>query len=329
MLKEHWFPVCLTLAFMLALAKQILPGANRGAGNTPTPTSYDSLTNEWSAPDINLLSYDDPKNDSIRYGHDLFTNTSYYFGPSGKIAAITNGMNCQSCHLVAGTVKFGNCLSAVAPIYPVYRPRSGRVESIVFRVNDCLQRSLNGSAIDSNSKEMKSLVAYIKWLGKDVPKGVKPTGANTEVLPYLDRAADTVKGLRVYVTHCQRCHGVDGEGAWKIDHSGFIYPPLWGPNSYNVASGFYGIVKFASFVKNNMPRDSASYAKNVLSVEDAWDVAAYVNSRPHPIKKFDEDWPDLSKKSIDQPFGPYPDGFSEQQHKYGPFKPIIAARTKK
>jgi thiosulfate dehydrogenase len=30
----------------------------------------------------------------------------------------------------------------------------------------------------------------------------------------------------------------------------------------------------------------------------------------------------ISNKYFDDPFGPFADGFSEKQHKYGPFKPI-------
>ena len=62
-----------------------------------------------------------------------------------------------------------------------------------------------------------------------------------------------------------------------------------------------------------------------LTDEEAWDVAAYVNSMPRPDKDLSQDWPDISKKPIDHPFGPYADSFSEEQHKYGPFDPIKAA----
>jgi thiosulfate dehydrogenase len=37
-----------------------------------------------------------------------------------------------------------------------------------------------------------------------------------------------------------------------------------------------------------------------------------------------KDWPDASKKPFDHPFGPFADGFSAEQHKYGPFGPIKA-----
>lgn len=64
----------------------------------------------------------------------------------------------------------------------------------------------------------------------------------------------------------------------------------------------------------------------ILTDEEAWDIAAYINSMPHPAKDLSKDWPDISKKPVDHPFGPFADGFTEQQHKFGPFGPIEAAR---
>ena len=66
----------------------------------------------------------------------------------------------------------------------------------------------------------------------------------------------------------------------------------------------------------------ATYTAPLLNDEEAWDVAAYINSQPHPKKMFASDWPVLRSKPVDYPFGPYTDGFSEKQHKYGPFDPI-------
>jgi thiosulfate dehydrogenase len=65
-----------------------------------------------------------------------------------------------------------------------------------------------------------------------------------------------------------------------------------------------------------------------LTDEEAWDVAAFVNSQPRPEKKFIGDWPDLSGKPVDHPFGPFADSFSETQHKYGPFGPIRLAKQR-
>jgi thiosulfate dehydrogenase len=71
-----------------------------------------------------------------------------------------------------------------------------------------------------------------------------------------------------------------------------------------------------------------SHSLPQLSDEEAWDVAAFVNAQSRPHKDVPLDWPDISKKPIDHPFGPYADGFSEQQHKFGPYQPILAAQPK-
>jgi thiosulfate dehydrogenase len=47
---------------------------------------------------------------------------------------------------------------------------------------------------------------------------------------------------------------------------------------------------------------------------------------PRPTRDLSKDWPDISKKPFDHPFGPYADGFDESQHKLGPFKPIQEKR---
>ena len=66
----------------------------------------------------------------------------------------------------------------------------------------------------------------------------------------------------------------------------------------------------------------ATHEKPLLSDEEAWDVAAFVNSQSRPHNKVTTDWPDISKKPVDHPFGPYIDTFSDSQHKFGPWKPI-------
>src|SRR5258705_906299 len=187
--KSDWFPVLLGIACLLIILSEVFSSRKKGQPVDSIESTYDETTNEWHAGDIDKLPYDE-KGDLVRYGRDLIANTSFYLGPKGKVAAITNGMNCQNCHLNAGTQDYANCLSAVASIYPVFRPRSGITESIDFRINDCLKRSLNGEPIDTMSKEMKAMVAYLEWLGKDVPRNIKPKGANSQELPFMARAAD-------------------------------------------------------------------------------------------------------------------------------------------
>jgi len=265
----------------------------------------------------------------IRYGRELVCNTGSYFGPKGTIAHSTNGMNCQNCHLNAGTKLYGNSFSAVFSIYPKFRARSGTVEHLEKRINDCFERSLNGKKLDSLSREMQSMVAYINWVGKDVKKGVSPVGASVVKVPFLDREADKTKGEIAYKKHCVTCHGGDGNGKLNSDSATYLYPPLWGDHSFNDAAGLYRLAGMAGFIKSNMPNLTSSYEKPTLTDEEAWDIAAYINSMPRPEKKFKQDWPDISKKPFDHPFGPYADRFDEHQHKYGPFKPITEAVKKK
>lgn len=283
--------------------------------------------NLWKAPDTLLI----PQNDSgkmILYGRSLIAHTSEYFGPHGSIGHFTNGMNCQNCHLDAGTKPFRNNYSAVASTYPKFRARSGTIESIEKRVNDCLERSLNGKAIDSSSKEMRAIVAYIKWLGHDVKKGETPKGAGLAEVPFLNRAADPEKGKIIFHEKCVSCHGIDGQGKMNADNLSYQYPPLWGNNSYNTGAGLFRLSRFVGFVRVNMPFVTSAI-NPPLTDEQAWDVAAFVNSMPRPEKKYTHDWPDVSKKPFDHPFGPYADNFNEQQHKFGPFADMPSAKKKK
>ena len=293
-----------------------------------TRCSHDNKKNDqkffadsiWIAPDTNSIPATS-EGALIKYGRSLIANTAFYFGPKGTIAHNSNGMNCQNCHLDAGTKLWGNNFSAVFSTYPKFRERRGAVENIFQRINDCFERSLNGKSLDSNSREMQAILAYMKWVGKNIAKGKKPAGSGVQQLSFLTRAADKEKGKIVYEKNCITCHLANGKGILKPDSATYVYPPLWGNNSYNTGAGLYRLSRFAGYVKDNMPF-GATHKNNKLSNEEAWDVSAFVNSQPRPQINFNKDWPNISLKPIDHPFGPYTDSFSEAQHKYGPFDPI-------
>jgi len=296
--------------------KQNITGDTALAKNTSEPA--DEIF--WTAPDINNIS-DAAQKEQVSYGKELIVHTAAYLGPKGSVKPISNGLNCQNCHLDAGTKVFGNNYGSVAATYPKFRARSGQEEDIYKRVNDCFERSLNGKPLAVDSKEMQAIKAYIEFLGKDIPKGEKAKGSGFKDLAFLDRAADKEKGKAAYEQKCQSCHQAGGEGQLLPDGTAYAYPPLWGKNSYNDAAGLYRLSNFAKYIKYNMPL-GATHKSPQLSDEEAWDIAAYVNSQPRPHKNVPKDWPDVSKKPVDHPFGPYADKFSEEQHKFGPFKPI-------
>lgn len=288
---------------------------------TKEKASDTSETAVWSAPDTaDWATHADA--DLLRYGRHLVSNTTAFFGEKGSIASLTNGLNCQNCHLDAGTRPFTNNYALVASAYPRFRARSGSVETVHKRIADCFERSLNGTAPDSLSREGQAIAAYVLWVGSNVKKGDTPEGAGLFEIAGLDRAANPDSGKLVYAAKCQSCHQADGQGL-SNGQGGYTFPPLWGDESYNHAAGLYRLSRFASYVKQGMPLGTTHNSPQ-LSDAEAWDVAAYVNSQPRPGFDLSADWPDISGKPADHPFGPWADSFSAEQHKYGPFKPIKA-----
>jgi thiosulfate dehydrogenase len=234
-------------------------------------------TSAWVGSSANHIPVETENGNLIRYGYELIAHTSKYLGPKGTVQQTTNGMNCQNCHLEAGTKPWGLNYGSVYSSYPKFRERSGSLETIYKRVNDCMERSLNGKALDTNSKEMKAIYAYIKWLGNDVTKGKNVKGSGIEILPYLKTAASPTEGKISYVQNCQRCHGANGEGVMDSTGNMYLYPPVWGKHSYNDAAGLFQLSKLAGFIKNNMP-NGINYHTSSISIQDAWNLAAYINA---------------------------------------------------
>ncbi len=315
----------ISLPFIIRYSNKPHKAGEKVLAETPKEkTSGKNAVAYWTAPDINTIS-DATQKEQVAYGKELIAHTAKYLGPAGSVLTISNGMNCQNCHLQAGTAVFGNNYGSVASLYPKFRARSGGLENIYKRVNDCIQRSLNGKGLDTNGREMQAIAAYIKFLGTNVTKGKKAEGSGLKELAFLDRAADPGKGKQVYTTKCQSCHQADGGGLLNAERTEYTYPPLWGNNSYNDGAGLFRISSLAKYVKYNMPQ-AVTWENPQLTDEEAWDVSAFIVSQQRPHFNASKDWPDKSQKPVDHPFGPFADGFSEQQHKYGPFKPILEAQ---
>jgi thiosulfate dehydrogenase len=212
--------------------------------------------------------------------------------------------------------------------FPQYSAQSGGEISIEDRINSCMTRSMNGRALPNDAPEMQAIVAYIKFLSTDVAPGQHLPGLGAGHMPELSRAADPKRGEPIFARVCAACHNTDGSGIRRGTAGtdlGYLNPPLWGADSFNDGAGMARIIMFANFIHFNMPHGT-DYLDARLGVEEAWDVAAYVESQPRPHRAgLERDFPDLLTKPVDAPYGPYFDKFSEQQHKYGPFSPIRAA----
>lgn len=270
---------------------------------------------------------DNELGDMIRYGRQLIVNTPYYIGPDGIVSKnLNNKMSCNNCHLDAGTRPFGLNFFSTHGRYPQYRGRENRILTLEERINNCIERPHNGIGLPLGSKELVAMACYVKWVSTGVPAGERVYGDGTPELDYPARPADVDNGMKLYALHCSECHGKEGQGVWKPDSSGYIYPPLWGDDSYASGSSMHRVIKMAKFIKANMPDKKATWDKPFLSDHEAIDIAAFVNddrihTRPH--KRNVDNYPVSKYKPIDYDRGPFADTFSEMQHKFGPYQPII------
>lgn len=293
----------------------------------PSVTAAASKPEEWTVPDVDKLP-DDPWGWMVRMGRDLTVETYKHIGPeaadSTKRFAGSN-MSCQSCHLEAGTKQYGLPFVGVFADFPQYRAREGEVGTLEDRINGCMTRSLNGRPLPVDSDEMKAFVAYIKFLSTGRPIGGKTPGRGSGEMAELTRAADPKAGAQVFSEKCAACHGADGQGkrvGTVGDAKGYEFPPLWGAGSFNNGAGMGRLISAANFIRSNMP-NGTTHDQPLLTPEQAWDVAAYVESMDRPQKKdVDKDYPIGTEKAVDAGYGPYVDGLPQDQHKYGPFHPI-------
>lgn len=300
-----------------------------------SPSEKKGIKND-SLPGLSVNTYTPIPNDSIgklvQYGRDLMLKTAYYIGPEGMYGKYTGSkVNCSNCHQNAGTKQFSFDLLAAYSRYPQYRAREDRTLTLADRVNNCIERPLIGKPLDSNSREMQAFQAYFKWLDSFVPADKKDKLNKHLELTFPNRAADPAKGEAVYAAHCARCHGKNGEGKIADDKVSYLYPVLWGDSAYQSGSSVHRVIKMAPWIKANMPYDSATWNKPVLTDEEAFDVAAFLNDdrihyRPQPVSF---DYPKPGKKPIDYDRGPFADTFSAMQHKFGPWQPIIDYWKKK
>jgi len=293
----------------------------------PRPNAYHNTINDVYAMDYDVLQLDGSKeSETIKYGFDVFRNTPKYLGPESKnkgMAYAGNHLSCTNCHLGSGTKPYAAPLIGVVQRFPQYRGRENKMGTIEERINGCMERSMNGKMMPDDGDEMKAMVAYLGWLGRYAPKDGKIKGQGFVKIDIPERAVDLELGKTVFTKHCITCHGTDGQGSKSADGITYQYPPLWGDDSYNNGAGMTRVITAAQFIKANMPYGT-TYDNPVLTDEEAYDVAGYINQQLRPTKEnLEADFPDLKKKPVSTPYPPYTDTFSLTQHQLGPFQPIM------
>ncbi|MFO8147500.1 MAG: c-type cytochrome [Bacteroidota bacterium] len=273
-------------------------------------------------------------NPEARYGFLLVSESPSQMGPQAPDESMKyagNNLKCTNCHLKNGTQAGSGSWVGVTDRFPQFGARGNKIGTIEDRVNGCLERSMNGRKMPVDSKPMKAIVAYMEWLSEDVPKEKEAEYKGFPSIKLPDVAANVTTGKDIYNNQCMVCHGENGQGQRAADFAqGYVYPPLWGEDSYNHGAGMHRVITAAEFIKGNMPFEEATWDNPKLTDEEAYHVAAYINSFDRPLKSLPEnDFPDKKLKPVSTPYGPWEDSFSAEQHKYGPFPPIIEFYKKK
>ncbi len=278
-------------------------------------------------PEIDSLP-EGPYRDLVQRGHELSSRTFAVIGPEVKNLRkryAGNNLACTSCHEQGGAKPFAIPWVGVTATFPQYRGREDQISTVEERINGCMERSMNGKPLPLDAPEMKAFTTYIAYLSRGVPVGAQIEGAAVLQSAVPDRRADLMAGVVVYAARCAVCHGADGLGkrtGQRGDAQGYIFPPLWGPDSFNNGAGMNRMLTTTRFIRQNMPL-GASHAASVLNDDEAYDVAAFVLSRPRPIKShLEADFPARWNKPIDAAFPPYMLGATADQHRYGPYPPL-------
>ena len=218
---------------------------------------------------------------SVRRGRALVHDTR-----DSLPANVGSRLQCVSCHADDGTRKNAMSWIGVYARYPQYRSRSGTVQLIEDRIDDCFLRSLNGRVLPRSGRDMRDIVNYMAFLSLGVPVGHEVEGQGLPKMAVL--VPDTTRGRGVYVAQCARCHGAGGQGIPPA-------PPVWGRESFNIGAGTARLRTAASFIRHVMPQDKPG----TLTDQQAFDVAGFIVSRPRP---------DFARKALDWPNGdPPPD----------------------
>lgn len=218
---------------------------------------------------------------SVRRGRALIHSTNDSLPRYAKAS-----LTCANCHIGDGTIADAMPLVGSYARFPQYRGRSGKVDLLEDRINDCFKRSMNGKPLPREGPDMRDIIAYLAFLSNGFPVGVEMQGQGVPAIPVMQ--GDTTRGRAVFSTTCVACHGADGQGT----PGG---PPVWGPKSFNIGAGMARVNSAARFIHKLMPRDRPGS----LTPQQAYDVAEYITSQPRP---------DFSGKENDWPLGsPPPD----------------------
>ncbi len=208
----------------------------------------------------------------VRQGERIFDDT-----PAEARRYAGNVLSCRNCHIDRGRKAGSAPMWAAYVAFPAYRVRNHKVTTIEQRIQACFRFSENGHPPPQDSRTMTALVSYFYWLAQGAPTGAEMQGRGYPPLKTPPHPPNAVSGAQIFASHCAVCHGPDGQGTRDTSGS-YVFPPLWGPRSYNSGADMHKVKLAAEFVRANMPYGRGG----MLTAQQAWDVAAFVDSHPRP-----------------------------------------------
>jgi thiosulfate dehydrogenase len=212
----------------------------------------------------------DAYGNAVRRGERLMTDT-----PTEAPRYAGNDLVCSNCHLDAGRKAGAAPLWAAFVNFPAFRTKNGEINSFQKRVQDCFVYSLNGTPPPLGSPELLAIESYAAFMARGLPSGISPAGRGFPKIGTPAQPGDDARGAAVFMEKCSACHGENGAGQKVGDTT---YPPLWGAKSYNWGAGMATIDKAAAFIHANMPQGQ----EGSLSVQQAWDVATFIDGKVRP-----------------------------------------------
>ena len=145
-----------------------------------------------------------------------------------------------------------------------------------MRIADCFRYSQNGTSPPADSEEVLALMAYTNWLATGLPIGITPKASGYPALATPAMKPDRRRGEAVYAANCAVCHGANGQGSAFARRAGD--PGALGPAVVQLGRGH----AFRRQRRRVRLREHAARRHGTLTEQQAWDVAAWIDSQPRP-----------------------------------------------
>ena len=190
------------------------------------------------------------------YGYRLMAQTPELMGPDvpdPNLRYSGNRLSCGSCHVHAGDEPGSLSLLGAIRNYPKFSARTAAIRTLEDRINECMGRSMNGRPFPHDSPQMIAIATWIRNLAardaatsESQRKAVEPAKFQAP-----DRTAKVTAGKDIYEQRCATCHGYNGSGllAGTTPIHGYVFPPVWGPDSFNTGAGMHRLLTAAPFIK--------------------------------------------------------------------------------